>query len=87
MNTATAGTLAQYRAWADALTYETVAALPPGEAVKERPTLQKPASLLESVHFRLIAGGASTPSCGAGTRHFSLLGSYQTASMLLPSGS
>ena len=30
-----------YRAWADGLTYEAVAALPPGEASKERPTLFK----------------------------------------------
>ncbi len=33
--------LAKYRMWADALTFEAVAALPPGEAVKERPTLFK----------------------------------------------
>src|SRR5258708_13127294 len=32
---------AQYRAWADRLTFEAVAALPPGEATKERPTLFK----------------------------------------------
>jgi uncharacterized damage-inducible protein DinB len=31
--------LAQYRAWADKLTFDAVAALPPGEAAKERPTL------------------------------------------------
>jgi len=33
--------LTRYRAWADQLTYDAVAALPPGEAVKERPTLFK----------------------------------------------
>ena len=30
--------LARYRIWADRLTYEAVAALPPGEAAKQRPT-------------------------------------------------
>ena len=33
--------LARYRLWADQLTFEAVAALPPGEAAKERPTLFK----------------------------------------------
>lgn len=33
--------LARYRMWADQLTFEAVAALPPGEASKERPTLLK----------------------------------------------
>jgi uncharacterized damage-inducible protein DinB len=33
--------LARYRSWADRLTFEAVAALPPGEADKERPTLFK----------------------------------------------
>ena len=41
MDTSTARLFAQYRAWADKLTYEAVAALPPGEAAKERPTLFK----------------------------------------------
>jgi uncharacterized damage-inducible protein DinB len=41
MDTAAARLLAQYRAWADALTYRTVEALPPGEATKERGTLFK----------------------------------------------
>ena len=41
MDTSTARLFAQYRAWADRLTYEAVAALPPGEAEKERPTLFK----------------------------------------------
>ena len=36
-----ARTLARYRMWADRLTFDTVAALPPGEATKERPTLFK----------------------------------------------
>lgn len=33
--------LARYRLWADQLTFDAVAALPPGEATKERPTLFK----------------------------------------------
>jgi uncharacterized damage-inducible protein DinB len=33
--------LMHYRAWADQLTFDAVAALPPGEATKERPTLFK----------------------------------------------
>jgi uncharacterized damage-inducible protein DinB len=33
--------LATYKSWADALTLEAVAALPPGEAARERPTLFK----------------------------------------------
>ena len=33
--------LAKYRMWADQLTFDAVAALPPGEATKERPTLFK----------------------------------------------
>lgn len=41
MDASTARLFAQYRAWADALTYEAVAALPPGEAQKERRTLFK----------------------------------------------
>src|SRR5258707_9921921 len=41
MDTGTARLFAQYRAWADELTYAAVAALPPGEAAKERPTLFK----------------------------------------------
>jgi len=38
MDTSTARMLAQYRAWADALTYGAIEALPPGEAAKERRT-------------------------------------------------
>ena len=41
MDAGTAGLFARYRAWADKLTYDAVAALPPGEAEKERPTLFK----------------------------------------------
>src|SRR5258708_13329744 len=41
MDTGTARLFAQYRAWADEITYAAVAALPPGEATKERPTLFK----------------------------------------------
>jgi uncharacterized damage-inducible protein DinB len=33
--------LARYRQWADQLTFDAVAALPPGEATKQRPTLFK----------------------------------------------
>jgi uncharacterized damage-inducible protein DinB len=36
-----ARTIARYRMWADRLTFDAVAALPPGEATKERPTLFK----------------------------------------------
>jgi len=36
-----ARTLARYRLWADRLTFDAVAALPPGEATKQRPTLFK----------------------------------------------
>jgi uncharacterized damage-inducible protein DinB len=41
MDADTARLFAQYRAWADRLTYDAVAALPQGEAAKERPTLFK----------------------------------------------
>lgn len=37
--------LARYRMWADQLTFDAVAALPPGEAAKERPT-----------HFKTMIG-------------------------------
>jgi uncharacterized damage-inducible protein DinB len=40
-NLSTIRALARYRQWADQLTYDAVAALPPGEAQKERPTLFK----------------------------------------------
>lgn len=41
MDKAMAVLLADYRAWADRKTFEAVAALPPGEATKIRPTLFK----------------------------------------------
>src|SRR5258708_1199557 len=41
MDAATALLFAKYRGWAETLTYEAVAELPPGEAAKERPTLFK----------------------------------------------
>ena len=41
MDIGTASLFARYRAWADRLTYDSVAALPPGEAEKPRPTLFK----------------------------------------------
>ncbi|HUN42926.1 MAG TPA: DinB family protein [Acetobacteraceae bacterium] len=41
MDTQTARVLADYRGWADRLTFEAVAALPPGEATRQRPTLFK----------------------------------------------
>jgi uncharacterized damage-inducible protein DinB len=41
MDANTARLFAQYRAWADRLTYDAVAALPQGEAEKPRPTLFK----------------------------------------------
>jgi len=41
MDTSTARLFADYRAWADKLTYDAVAALPPGEAGKQRATLFK----------------------------------------------
>jgi uncharacterized damage-inducible protein DinB len=41
MDASTARLLARYRAWADKLTYESVASLPDGEAQKPRPTLFK----------------------------------------------
>jgi uncharacterized damage-inducible protein DinB len=41
LDTATAYLFARYRAWADTLTYDAVASLPPGAAAKERTTLFK----------------------------------------------
>lgn len=41
MDADTALLFTRYRAWADRLTYDAVAALPPGEADKERPSLFK----------------------------------------------
>src|SRR5215471_5838977 len=41
MDTKTANMLAHYKAWADTVTFDGVAKLPPGEAEKERKTLFK----------------------------------------------
>ena len=41
LNTKTARMLAHYKAWADRMMFDGVAALPPGEAAKERKTLFK----------------------------------------------
>ena len=41
LNTDTARMLAHYKAWADKVMFDGVAALPPGEAEKERKTLFK----------------------------------------------
>jgi uncharacterized damage-inducible protein DinB len=41
MDTSTAALFADYRTWADRVTYDAVAALPPGEGDKVRPTLFK----------------------------------------------
>src|SRR5258708_29271879 len=43
---------AQYRAWADRLTFDAVAALPPGEATKERPTLFK--TMIGTLNHNLV---------------------------------
>jgi uncharacterized damage-inducible protein DinB len=52
MDVATAALFARYRAWADRLTYDSVAALPPGEATKERPTLFK--SIIGTLNHNLL---------------------------------
>ena len=52
MDKATACLFARYRAWADRLTYDAVAALPPGEAAKERPTLFK--SVIGTLNHNLL---------------------------------
>src|SRR5579859_941103 len=44
--------LAKYRAWADRLTFDAVASLPPGEASKERPTLFK--SMIGTLNHNLV---------------------------------
>src|SRR4051812_124167 len=41
MDTGTARLFADYRDWADTVTFDSIAALPPGEAAKERKTLFK----------------------------------------------
>ena len=52
IDTHTVKMLAQYKAWADKVMFDGVAALPPGEAEKERKTLFKSISL---------AGASRTP--------------------------
>src|SRR5579863_7484231 len=52
INTWTAGVLARYKAWADRLTFDAVAALPPAEAAHERPTLFK--SILGTLNHSYI---------------------------------
>jgi uncharacterized damage-inducible protein DinB len=52
VDTATARLFAEYRAWADRLTYDAVAALPPGEAAKERQTLFK--SMIGTLNHNLV---------------------------------
>lgn len=44
--------LAKYRQWADQLTFDAVAALPPGEAAKERKTLFK--SIIGTLNHNLV---------------------------------
>jgi len=41
INPSTAVMLARYKAWAEQLTFDAVAALPPAELVRQRPTLFK----------------------------------------------
>jgi len=41
LNPSSARLLSRYRLWADERTYQAVAALPPGEAARQRPTLLK----------------------------------------------
>jgi uncharacterized damage-inducible protein DinB len=48
----TARMLARYNAWADRLIFEAVAALPPGEAEKERPTLFK--TIIGTLNHNLV---------------------------------
>src|SRR5579864_578107 len=52
VGTATARMLARYNAWADRLIFEAVAALPPGEAGKERPTLFK--TMIGTLNHNLV---------------------------------
>jgi uncharacterized damage-inducible protein DinB len=44
--------MARYRQWADQITFDSVAALPPGEAAKERPTLFK--SMIGTLNHHLV---------------------------------
>jgi uncharacterized damage-inducible protein DinB len=52
MDTRTACMLARYNAWADQVIFNAVAALPPGEAAKERPTLFK--SMIGTLNHNLV---------------------------------
>jgi uncharacterized damage-inducible protein DinB len=52
MDLDTARLFARYRTWADRLTYDAVAALPPGEAAKERRTLFK--SIIGTLNHNLL---------------------------------
>lgn len=52
MDTALARMLADYRGWADRITYDAVAALPPGEAAKQRQTLFK--SIIGTLNHNLL---------------------------------
>ena len=52
MDLDTARLFARYRAWADRQTYDAVAALPPGEAAKERKTLFK--SIIGTLNHNLL---------------------------------
>ena len=52
MDTSTARLMANYRIWADTLTYRSVAALPAGEAGKERQTLFK--SMIGTLNHNLV---------------------------------
>ena len=52
INQWTAGVLARYKAWADRLTFDAVAALAPAEVVRERPTLFK--SILGTLNHSYI---------------------------------
>jgi uncharacterized damage-inducible protein DinB len=54
MDTGTARLFARYREWADELTYAAVAALPTGEATRERPTLFK--SMLGTLNHNYLVG-------------------------------
>ena len=71
IDTQTVKMLAQYKAWADKVMFDGVAALPPGEAEKERKTLFK--SIIGTLNHmyvvdlicRRISNAASTASARA----------------------
>ena len=52
--------LAQYKAWADKVTFDGVAALPPGEAEKERKTLFKSIIGSAAAAVLVVSAGFST---------------------------